>query len=57
LKYRVYSADAFYLQTSLDFKTVLISLDEEDFIDRIKVKDADYTVFHARDALSELLKQ
>ena len=26
LKYRVYSADAFYLQTSLDFKTSLISL-------------------------------
>lgn len=57
LKYRVYSADAFYLQTSLDFKTVLISLDEEDFIDRIKAKDADYDVFHARDALSELLKR
>lgn len=57
LKYRVYSADAFYLQTSIDFKTVLISLDEEDFIDRIKAKDADYDVFHARDALSELLKR
>ena len=57
LKYRVYSADAFYLQASLDFKAVLISLDEEDFIDRIKSMDADYEVFHARDALSELLKR
>ena len=27
-KYRVYSADAFYLQTSLDFKTMLISIFE-----------------------------
>jgi|GEM_PF-351165 len=55
LKYRIYSADAFYLQTSLDFKTMLVSLDEEDFIDRIKAKDAGYNVFHARDAVSELL--
>ncbi len=55
LKYRVYSADAFYLQTSLDFKTLLISLDEEDFIDRIKAKDAAFNIFHARDALPELL--
>ena len=54
LKYRVYSADAFYLQTSIDFKTVLISLDEEDFIERIKAKDATYNVYHVRDALSEL---
>jgi hypothetical protein len=56
LKYRVYSADAFYLQSSLDFKTMLISLDEKDFIDRIKAKDADYNVYHAKDALSEILK-
>lgn len=57
LKYRIYSADAFYLQTSLDFKTVLISLDEEDFIDRIKAKDAGYKVYHARDALTALLER
>ncbi len=57
LKYRIYSADAFYLQTSLDFKTTLVSLDEEDFIDRIKAKDASYTVYHAREALSELLER
>jgi predicted nucleic acid-binding protein len=54
LKYRVYSADAFYLQTSLDFKTMLVSLDEEDFIDRIKSKKAAFKVYHVRDALSEL---
>jgi hypothetical protein len=57
IKYRVYSADAFYLQTSLDFKTILISLDEEDFIVRIKAEDAAYTVYHARDAVSELLER
>jgi len=56
LKYRVYSADAFYLQTSLDFKTNLISLDETDFIDRIRTKDAGCNVYHAKDALSEILK-
>jgi predicted nucleic acid-binding protein len=55
LKYRVYSADAFYFQTSLDFKTVLISLDAKDFIDRIKAKDADCNVYHAKDALSDIL--
>jgi hypothetical protein len=57
LKYRVYSADAFYLQTSLDFRTMLISLDEEDFIDRIKGKDSAYNVIHAQDALFELLER
>lgn len=55
LKYRVYSADAYYLQTSLDFKTMLISLDEKDFIDRIRTKDSNYKVFHAKDTLSEIL--
>ncbi len=57
LKYRIYSADAFYLQTSIDFKTMLISLDEKDFIDRIKTKDVDSNVYHAKDALSEILKE
>jgi hypothetical protein len=54
IKYHVYSADALYLQTSLDFNTMLISLDEEDFIDRIKAKDASCKVSHVRDALSAL---
>ncbi|PWB56163.1 MAG: hypothetical protein C3F06_01335 [Candidatus Methanoperedenaceae archaeon] len=57
LKYQIYSADAFYLQTSIDFKTMLISLDEKDFIDRIKTKDVDSNVYHAKDALSEILKE
>jgi len=56
LNYRIYSADAFYLQTSLDFKTMLISLDAKDFIDRIKAKDADCNVYHAKEALSEISK-
>ena len=56
-KYRIYSADAFYLQTSLDFKTMLISLDEKYFIDRIRTKDVDYNVYHVKDALSEILNQ
>ena len=55
LKYRVYSADAFYLQTSLDFKTMLISLDEKDFIERIRTRGDNYKVYHAKDALSDIL--
>ncbi len=54
LRYRVYSTDAFYLQTSLDFKTVLISLDKEDFIDMIKAKDSKYDVWHVRDAINAI---
>lgn len=54
LKYRVYSADAIYLQTSIDFKTVLISLDKEDFIDMVKAKDAKYDVWHVRDAVKAI---
>ncbi len=54
LKYRVYSADAIYLQTSIDFKTVLITLDKEDFIDMIKLKDAKYDVWHVSDAIKAI---
>ncbi len=55
LKYRVYSTDAFYLQTSIDFKTMLISLDKKDFIDMIKGKDAKYNVWHVQDAINDFL--
>jgi hypothetical protein len=54
LKYRIYSTDAFYLQTSIDFKTVLISLDKEDFIDRIRGQDAKYHVWHVQDAINAI---
>ncbi|MCZ7403555.1 MAG: PIN domain-containing protein [Candidatus Methanoperedens sp.] len=54
LKYRVYSADAIYLQTSIDFKTVIITLDKEDFIDMIKLKDAKYDIWHVSDAIKAI---
>jgi len=57
LKYRIYSTDAFYLQTSLDFKTKLISLDEEEFIERIKQNDSRYRVYHVRDAFNAINSQ
>lgn len=48
LDYEVYSSDAFFLQTSIDYKTTLISLDEKDFVEKIKKKDKDFNVFHVR---------
>jgi hypothetical protein len=35
---------------------MLISLDEKDFIDRIKAKDVGCNVYHVKDALSKILK-
>lgn len=39
------------------FKTVLISLDKEDFIDMIKAKDAKYDVWHVCDAVKLLVSK
>lgn len=38
-EYKVYSINALYLQVALDNKAVLVSLDKEDFIDRIHRKN------------------
>jgi len=35
-EYNIYSADALYLKVALDLRAILVSLDERDFIDRVK---------------------
>ena len=45
-EYRVYSIDALYLRVALDAGAVLVSLDKEDFIDRIKRKNPEIEVYH-----------
>ena len=37
-EYKIYTIDALYLQVALNNKAILVSLDEEDFIDKIKKK-------------------
>lgn len=38
-EYKIYSIDALYLQVALNNKAILVSLDKEDFIDKIKKKN------------------
>lgn len=47
-EYDVYSADSLYLQTSLDFGSLLVSLDEE-FLDKVKFKGPPIEVYHVKD--------
>lgn len=49
LEYGIYSTDAFFLQTSLDNETTLISLDEQDFISKIKNFSPKYQVYHVKE--------
>jgi predicted nucleic acid-binding protein len=49
LEWHVYTTDAFYPQTSLDFNTILVSLDKEEFIDEIKRKNPSYEAYHIAD--------
>jgi len=44
--YNLYAIDSLYMATALDNNATLVSLDEEDFIDRIKTKDPSFKVFH-----------
>jgi predicted nucleic acid-binding protein len=37
-EYRIYSIDALYLQVALTNRAILVSLDKEDFINKVKVK-------------------
>ncbi len=48
-QYNIYSADSIYFQTALHHNTILASLDEEEFINRIKAKGAAIEVYHLRD--------
>ena len=45
-EYNVYTIDALYLQTALKNNAILISLDAEDFIDRLKKKKLPIEVYN-----------
>ncbi|MBU0456432.1 MAG: PIN domain-containing protein [Gammaproteobacteria bacterium] len=50
-QYNIYSCDSLYLQTSIDHQTILVSLDEDEFVNRIKAKTKVIEVFHVREFL------
>jgi predicted nucleic acid-binding protein len=45
-QYDVYAIDAMYLKVALDNHAVLVSLDKEGFIDKVKSKKPDIEVYH-----------
>lgn len=48
-QYGVYSTDSLYLQTALDSYSILVSLDEDDFVMRLKDKNLPIEIYHPRD--------
>jgi predicted nucleic acid-binding protein len=44
--YGIYAIDAMYLRTALDNRAVMVSLDKEDFIDKVKSKGSDVEAYH-----------
>lgn len=48
-QYGVYAIDAIYLKVALDNGAVLVSLDKEDFIDRLKDKGLPIEAYHVAD--------
>ncbi len=48
-QYRIYSTDSLYLQTALDSYSTLISLDEDEFVLKLKDKNLPIEVYHPRD--------
>jgi predicted nucleic acid-binding protein len=45
-EYGICAIDAMYLKTALDNRAVLVSLDKEDFIDRVKSKGPSIETYH-----------
>lgn len=45
-KYNVNAIDAMYLKVALDTNAVLVSLDKEDFIDKIAAKELNIETYH-----------
>jgi predicted nucleic acid-binding protein len=45
-EYGVYAIDAMYLKTALDNRAILVSLDKEDFIDRVNSKRPSIESYH-----------
>jgi predicted nucleic acid-binding protein len=44
--YGIYAIDAMYLKTALDNRAVMVSLDKEDFIDKVKSKVSEIEAYH-----------
>lgn len=47
--YGIYAIDAMYLKVALDHQGVLVSLDREDFVDRVNSKKPGIEVYHVSD--------
>jgi len=45
-KYDIYAIDAIYLKVALDNGAIFVSLDKEDFIDKVNSKRPDIEVYH-----------
>lgn len=45
-EYGVYSIDALYLKTAIDMNAILVSLDDKDFISRVKEKKPPIEIYH-----------
>lgn len=45
-EYQIYSIDALYLAVALEKGAVLVSLDKEDFIEKVKVKNPPIEAYH-----------
>ena len=48
-EYNIYTIDALYLQTALKNNAILVSLDKEDFIDRLRKKKLPIEVYNVPD--------
>lgn len=48
-QYNIYAIDAIYLKVALDNYAVLVSLDKEDFIDRLKNRGLPIEAYHVTD--------
>lgn len=48
-EYDIYAIDAMYLKTALDSNAVLVSLDKEDFIDKVNSKTPHIEAYHVSD--------
>ncbi len=46
-EYKIYSIDALYLKVAIDRRTILVSLDREDFVERVRKANPPIEVYHA----------
>ena len=48
-EYDIYVIDAIYLKVALDNHAILVSLDKEDFIDKLKSKELPIEAYHVNE--------